>query len=167
MTLSPVSALAIDDSLAAQARAGLNLQCDKKEGKDIGRCISDTLKQWRAIEKSYNQLERKKRETWVKEHSSMGQSPEYYEQYAAFQAELKKERATFRLLQKELQQKSQNAWQNRRRVIAPEPTGNKFDAADVTAAEEKCRLEKDTSAHRACMRRYLRPANEKGWARTR
>jgi hypothetical protein len=167
LALSPAAAFAGDDSFAAQARAQLNLQCDKKEGKDVGRCISDTLKQWRALEQSYNQLERKKREDWKKEHADMGLTTEYYKLYEAFQDELKAERAEFRALQKDLQKKAQDVWQGRRTTNTPQGRGTTFENEKVQAAEKKCLSVKDDSAHRACMRRYLRPVNEKGWARTR
>lgn len=167
LAMLPTSALAGDSAIAAQARAKLHLDCDAKEGRDVGRCISDTLKKWSVLLDEYNDLEEIARKKWHDEHAYLGATPEYRKQLNAFLTDLKNQRAAFLKTQNQTQKTSQETWRLRRSSNIQEKIGTTFESKEVTAAEEKCSAQKDKTAKRLCLRNILRNPNERASARIR
>ncbi len=136
-----------------------SLTCEGKEGREIGRCITDVLKRIRTIEYNFSLWYKRQVKEWRAEHDGDGISEEYTLALKAFNDQMQEKRKYF---QEQVRNVRKAFFDEQTIVRVQKGEVNTKGSTSLTTAEEKELLKQcnekfasDQDAERVCLRNII------------
>lgn len=136
-----------------------SLSCEGKEGREIGRCITDVLKRIKAIEFNFSLWYKNEVKTWRSAHDNDGISEEYTLALKAFNDQMQEKRKYF---QEQVRIVRKAFFDQQTVVRVQKGEVNTKGSKSLTTAEEQELLKQcsekfasDQDAERVCLRNII------------
>jgi hypothetical protein len=155
---------ATSDELIEQQRTFQSQDfCNGKTGREVGRCISDVLKDIKDLRDAFHDALRIERRAWDEENAGLGVGTERAAAFKAYMKSVMEKRNTFNSRQHEIEKSFFSTRKIVRKNPAPETPvePRKIVQIDMEAAKAKCSVYKKDDAVRVCIRQLVREANSR------
>lgn len=148
----------------AAAAAPRSASCLQTEGRDVGRCATDTIKQWQREHYDDHEKERQDHTSWHRVNDLKGVTPENLKAHRDFHEHAKRVHSVFHANQRQKEQQFDTELTRKREGVRVRPTTARPLVSPDRFAEglTACAKFKSEEEHRACMRPYLRPPDRYG-----
>ncbi len=147
-----------DDILVELKAFDASSMCEGREGKNLGRCISDVVKRITALRNAFNDALKIERNAWYAEHGNLGVSSEYATKLQEYLSDVKEKRSAFSDIQRSLEK----TFFTTRKEVRESTTANslsvsrKLEPNDMEAATAKCAKQSNANGLRICLRQQIR-----------
>lgn len=158
LLVSSSLALLLTHALPAfAAEASVTIPCKDKTGRAMGLCIADTLKGWSKAHHEYHDVEEDEHTKWHRANDILGLTAEHVKAHRNYHTERNERHKVFHNDQREMHKLLKSEQDKLLKTHSQQPSGWSATHEETKAAQEKCKVQKDTTGRRMCIRVLLHP----------